>query len=169
MDFGKLNRGKIIENLQKGSKWIGVFCLLAVLFNLAAAVWPLIETENRRLIIGDFKIGVDMLTKIALCRCCISSGIIAVIMLLAAVMFFRIAKDGMPFQAKHVRMVRIISILFLLNAVVPLAAVYCISGSLRDALAALRVTPVMEGLLFLFVARIIRYGAMLQEESDETL
>jgi hypothetical protein len=164
-----MGKEQLITKLKKGSMCITAFCLLAMLCNLAAAIIPPLLTEHNRTYVGNIKIAVDMLTKISLCRRSVSSFILAAVMLLAALMFFRIAKDGMPFSMKNAKTVRIISYLFLLNVIAPSAAVYAICRSGPDTVAASNLSALMEGLLFLFIAHIIRYGAMLQQESDETL
>lgn len=99
----------------------------------------------------------------------ISSGILTVIMILAALMFFRIFKDGIPFTAKNFRTVRIIGILFLVNAVIPSVSAAGLLGTFRGLGGIVNPSALVEGLLFLFIAHMVRYGAMLQQESDETL
>ena len=106
-----MNKDQIIEKLKKGSLWISVVCVLAVLFNLAALM--LYSFRIRSLGITDAAMRYTVIREY------VTYGLSAVIMLLAALMFFRIARDGMPFTAKNVRTVRIIGILFLLNAVIP--------------------------------------------------
>ena len=70
-------------------------------------------------------------------------------------MFLRISKEGMPFSAGNIRIVRIIGILFLVNAVIPSV----VTGAVITPFSIPNYTALIEGLLFLFIAHIIRYGA----------
>ena len=152
-----MSKEQIIEKLKKGSRWIGIVCVLAVLFNLLVIGWGFYRDSDA--------VNVDAVTRYIFFREFVTYGLSAVIMLLAALLFFRVAKSGIPFTAQNVRTVRIIGILFLLNAVVPTVLV---SGVISP-FSVQNYSSLLEGLLFLFVAHYIRYGAMLQQESDETL
>ena len=152
-----MSKEQIIEKLKKGSRWIGIVCVLAVLFNLLVIGWGFYRHSHA--------VNVDAVTRYVFFREFVTYGLSAVIMLLAALLFFRVAKSGIPFTAQNVRTVRIIGILFLLNAVVPTVLV---SGVISP-FSVQNYSSLLEGLLFLFVAHYIRYGAMLQQESDETL
>ena len=152
-----MSKEQIIEKLKKGSRWIGIVCVLAVLFNLLVIGWGFYRNSDA--------VNVDAVTRYIFFREFVTYGLSAVIMLLAALLFFRVAKSGIPFTAQNVRTVRIIGILFLLNAVVPTVLV---SGVISP-FSVQNYSSLLEGLLFLFVAHYIRYGAMLQQESDETL
>ena len=152
-----MNKDVIMDKLKKGSLWIGIVCVLAVLFNLTACVILFFRYRSP---------GVkDAVTQYSFLREIVTYGLSAVIMLLAAMLFFRVAKDSMPFTDKNVRTVRIIGILFLLNAVIPTVVI----GGMITPFSVTNYSSLIEGLLFLFIAHIIRYGAMLQQESDETL
>lgn len=152
-----MSKDQIIQKLKKGSKWIVVICILAILFNLACIFRMFGHVRN----IAD----PDPVMTYVLIREFITLGINIVIMALAAWMFLRISKEGMPFSAGNIRIVRIIGILFLVNAVIPSV----VTGAVITPFSIPNYTALIEGLLFLFIAHIIRYGAMLQQESDETL
>lgn len=152
-----MSKDQIIQKLKKGSKWIAAICILAILFNLLCIFRMLGHVRN----IAD----PDPVMTYVLIREFITLGINTVIMTLAAWMFLRISKDGMPFSAGNIWIVRIIGILFLVNAAIPSA----VTGEVITPLCIPNYTALIEGLLFLFIAHIIRYGAMLQQESDETL
>ena len=152
-----MSKEQIIVKLKKGSLWICIVCGLAVLFNLSVCV--MLFFRYRSLVV------TDAVTQYTVIREYVTYGLSAVIMLLAALLFFRVAKSGIPFTAKNVRTVRIIGILFLLNAVIPTVII----GGVITPLSVTNYSSLIEGLLFLFIAHFIRYGAMLQQESDETL
>ena len=153
-----MNKDKVIEKLQKGSKWITVICILAVLFNIAG----IFRMAGHVRAIAE----PDPVMKYVLFREFASLGINIAMMSLAAWMFLKISKDGTPFCMRNVWIVRVIGILFLLNAVIP--SVAAPSENITPFFMP-NYTALMEGLLFLFIAHVIRYGAMLQQESDETL
>ena len=156
-----MKKEQVIEKLKKGSKWITVICILGVLFNLLLVGIGFYRHRN---------IDADFITLYYIYRQIISSGISAVILAVASAMFARIAKVGLPFTKKNIRSTRIIGVLFLLNAAIPSVAALGVGLSEPVAYTSLVSPPALvEGLLFLFIAHVIRYGAMLQQESDETL
>ena len=155
-----MTKNTAIEKLKSGSLGIAVLCLIAAGCNAAFAVARLITAAHDIL---------DTINRYMIYRSCISFVISVVIMVIAAFMFFRISKDGIPFTAKNVRSVRIIGILFLLNAVIPSVTAAGFIGTAKGVGGLVNPSALVEGLLFLFIAHIIRYGAMLQQESDETL
>ena len=156
-----MSKDQIIEKLKKGSLWIGIVCVLASLFNVviiaAVFLWKGV----------GFNI-TDNYGRFAYLQSLISYCISTVIMAIAALMFFRIAQNGIPFTAKNARFVRIIGAVFLLDAAVMTGAAFVLCGTVMPCIVDASRTLVV-GLLFLFIAHTIRYGAMLQQESDETL
>ncbi len=152
-----MSKEQIIKKLKKGSKWIFIICILAVLFNLACGFRIFGHVRS----ITD----PDPVTTYTIIREFITLGINIVIMTMAAWMFLKITKDGIPFAAGNIWIVRIIGILFLVNAVIPSVVI----GAVITPFSVPNYSALLEGLLFLFIAHIIRYGAMLQQESDETL
>ena len=157
-----MSKNTAIEKLKSGSPGIGVLCLIVSAVNLMIILANSVRS-------GLFTMQGFTIERYSAIRQLISSGFLTVIMLLAALMFFRIAKDGMPFTAKNSRTVRTIGILFLVNAVIPSVSAAGIIGTFKGVGGLVNPSALIEGLLFLFIAHIIRYGAMLQQESDETL
>ena len=152
------------NRLKSGSMVITVVCALAMLFNLGVGIVTLVEYN---------KYGHDALTRFAFIRNSLASIIGAVIMGLAALMFLRISRNGIPFTDKNVRTVRVIAVLIIVNSFFPVIVSAAASGTDMGNVmvlgSMLSPTALAEGLLFLFTAYIIRYGTMLQQESDETL
>ena len=157
-----MSKNTAIEKLKSGSVGIGVLCIIVALFNLMIILANSVRG-------GLFTSNVFTVERYAAIRQLISSGILTVIMILAALMFFRIFKDGIPFTAKNFRTVRIIGILFLVNAVIPSVSAAGLLGTFSGIGGIVNPSALVEGLLFLFIAHMVRYGAMLQQESDETL
>lgn len=52
---------------------------------------------------------------------------------------------------------------------VPLLVNAILSGNPKLLMALADPTGIVEGILFLFLAQIMHYGSLLQQESDETL
>ena len=154
------SKPEIMEKLKEGSLGIAVICCIAALLTLGISALRLYNAALNE---------TDLIQRYTICRVMISGVLGAAIMAAAAVMFFRIAKDGIPFTAKNVRTVRIIGILFLVNAVIPSVTAAGFIGTANGVGGIVNPSALAEGLLFLFIAHIIRYGAMLQQESDETL
>ena len=160
----------LMAKLRKGSLVIAVICAIAVICDLYGAGWAAFICLSE----GS---GMHSSTQFQAVEICTAFLIIAGTVLAAGLMFFRIAKNGIPFTKQNVRTLRIIGILFLLRSILPRLTGMLISG--YDAfrisypnLSAFDITdayPIIEGLLFLFIAYFVRYGAMLQQESDETL
>lgn len=155
------NQDALLDKLKTGSKIIAGICFITIPVFLVKAVLTVLETgtlKNRYDLVYDTSFYYLMY-----CRKALTFVILAAIMLIAALCFRRIAKDGTPFTKQSVRALRIIAILLLVNAVIP--SVTDIAG-----ISSIVNPPfLVAGLLFLFIAQIIRYGAMLQQESDETL
>lgn len=154
------SKPEIMAKLKEGSLGIAVICCIAALLTLVISALRLFNTALNE---------TDLIQRYTVCRGFVSDILTAAIMTAAAVMFFRIAKDGIPFTAKNVRTVRIIGILFLVNAVIPSVTAAGFIGTANGVGGIVNPSALAEGLLFLFIAHIIRYGAMLQQESDETL
>lgn len=114
----------------------------------------------------------------------ISYALLMIISVLAALLFFRISKEGKPFRENHVKMVRIIGVMCFILGAAPvltgfLHAVPSVTASagaapsgaslMMETMMQIDLTPILEGFLMLFIAQILHYGSMLQLESDETL
>ncbi len=156
-----MSKNTAIEKLKSGSIAITVICWLAVPFNLIIGFLQFCDAQHL-----DIE---TQLNKYMVYRSILNNLFGAVIMAVAALLFARIAKDGMPFTQKNFRSVRTIGILFLVNAVIPSVSAAGIIGTFKGVGGLVNPSALMVGMLFLFIAHIIRYGAMLQQESDETL
>ncbi|MBR3420414.1 MAG: DUF2975 domain-containing protein [Oscillospiraceae bacterium] len=154
----------IIAWLKKCSIAVCVLCAISAFFNLKGGLQMLFMTGNAEpgaYIFEIFRKGITCL-------------LLTVIMGMGAVMFFRISKEDSPFRDRNVRTVHIIGVLFLVTAFVPAPAAFVIStltGAGPSAIEALLINlpTAAIGLLMLFIGQILHYGAMLQQESDETL
>ncbi|MBQ7990521.1 MAG: DUF2975 domain-containing protein [Oscillospiraceae bacterium] len=147
--------------LKKGSLIISAVCAAASVFNVVMAV-----IRGR----SYLTYAHDTLSRYGLSRVFVGSLISAVVMALAAWLFYRISKDGEPFSIRNMRLVNVIGGLVLANSILSVAVADIISGSYMLVHgAAIDPNAFAVGLLFLCTGHIIRYGAMLQQESDETL
>lgn len=157
-----MTKNKVIGQIRSGSRMITVICLIASLFNLLMTAAPFI---------GVVEYGSDPASRSSMLRNVSGSAISVIIMLCAAAVFWRISRSGAPFERVNVRLVRIIGVLLVADAVLPTLAMLLVNSGMGSAfLMAPLVSPAMlEGVLFLFIAQIMHYGALLQQESDETL
>lgn len=97
-------------------------------------------------------------------------SILLVTLIPAAVLFFRLAKEAIPFQKKNVRMIRIIAAAFFLFLIIPTLIAACLMKEPAMMFTILTYLPnVLSILVLLMFAQILHYGTMLQQESDETL
>ena len=154
---------KIIRNLRKGGICFTVASFLLMLVNLYGAVAVLMLEPFSQMQEGTRLQAVDISAVLA---------INAVCLLLAALMFLRIARDSRPFTQKNVRTVRHIGILFVLGSFCPALIGNIVTGfTLFGKMAQHYFRPytLIAGVILLFVAYIMHYGAALQQESDETL
>ena len=98
-----------------------------------------------------------------------SAWILAGMLLLAAVTFRRISQSGLPFEEKTIKAVRFIGILCIAEAPCSILIATLISWEPDFAITDLFPLHIIAGgLLLLLAARMMQYGAMLQQESDET-
>ena len=149
----------IIQKTRIGSVGIGVFYGLLAAFNLKRGIALLSDLMNTE----EYVFG-------SILYYIITYALLGIALLLAALMFLRVAKEGMPFQKKNVRLVRIIGILYFAIAVVPALIASCIAKEptlLTYILSNLH--SIFEGLVLLMIGQILHYGTMLQQASDETL
>ena len=154
-----LSKNEAITKIKKGSLIIAVLCLIAAAFNLfvvGTEIYYLLKDS------GNTHMG-------HWARYMIGYGINCIILISAAVVFFRISKSGRPFTRGNILLVRGIGVLFIVNAVLPMLINAAIDGNPNLLFSLLDPTGVVEGILFLFVAQILHYGSLLQQESDETL
>ena len=157
----------IFEMLKRSSRIIAALCCIAVPVALIAALLSLQEISAMNQSRSN---APDLpLYYITTFRKFISCVTLAAVMAISARIFFRIAKDGLPFTQRNARAVHIIALILLADAVIPAVAAGCITGTFLGTGGIVSPYALITGLLFLFIAHIIRYGAMLQQESDETL
>ena len=154
-----LSKTEAITKIKKGSIIITVLCIIAAAFNLLVVGIELHELLTK----GEASHSGY------LARVMIGYGINCVILLSTAAVFFRIFKSGRPFTRGNILLVRGIGVLFLVNAVLPTLINAVIDGNPNMLASLLDPTGAVEGILFLFVAQILHYGSLLQQESDETL
>ena len=160
-----MNKEQIMAKLKKGSMLTAVICAVSSLADLVSATYI-------------FRCGFSEMqpgTRYQVAEICTALLFIAAIVAAAALLFYRIAKNGIPFTQQNARTVCIIGILFLLRSILPPAAGWLASDTetFRYSVRLLNygncIRPIFEGLLCLLIAYIMHYGAMLQQESDETL
>jgi|GEM_PF-2233500 len=158
-----MSKDQIIRNLKRGGICFAIICFIMLLINLYGAVAVLGLESYSRMQAG---------TRFQAVEICTAFLLNALSLLLAGLMFVRIAKDSRPFTEKNVRTVRNIGILFLLSAMIPalagnIATGFAVFGKMAQQF--IRPNEIIEGLLLLFLAYIMHYGSLLQQESDETL
>ena len=164
MTKSEKNKTAIIARLKTFSIGVCVLCAVSALFNLKDCFRLLsyILHEEPGMILTDIP------------RECAEYLLLSAIMVLGALLFFRISREDSPFRHRNVRIVRIIGVLFLIIAFVPAPVVFLFSmlhGRSTTAIDAIlfNLPTAAEGLLMLFIGQILHYGTMLQQESDETL
>ena len=151
----------IILKIRKSSLIVGILCIASGLINTVVVICNVFSSPDLH----------DSVSKKVLLSNVLSFSIRAVIMLLAAVLFFSMFRSGRPFTPKKIRMVLLIAVILFLRAVT--------SGILQALISGLEIYKAgmlfviqggwMESILFLFAALIMYYASMLQQESDETL
>lgn len=158
-----MNRDRIIRNLKTGSTCVTVLCFILLAVNLYGtfAVFGL----------EPYSAAQDG-TRFQMVEICARFALSALMLLLAALMFLRLARNGRPFSQKNVRTVCAIGILFLLSTILPalignLATGFRLLGEMRQHF--IRVSDFVGGIILLLTAYVMHYGTALQQESDETL
>lgn len=157
------NKDTIIRNLRKGGICFTAASFLLMLVNLYGAVAVLMLEPFSKMQTGTRVQAVEISAVFA---------VNAVCLLLAALMFLRIARDSRPFTQKNVRTVRNIGILFVLGSFCPalignLVTGFALFGKMRQN--DFRPNTLIAGVILLLVAYVMHYGTALQQESDETL
>ena len=84
------------------------------------------------------------------------------------IIFYRIFRSGRPFTNGNIMAVRVIAVLAVIGAAIKAALSYSDVPSLLSVFLKLSF-PVLGAVVFFFFAEIMRYGKLLQIESDETL
>ena len=151
----------IILKIRKSSLIVGILCIVSGGINIFAAIANAFTIPDARSSISQKFMISDS----------IGCGIRALIMLLAAVLFFSMFRSGRPFTPKKIRMVLLIAaVLFVRSVFSSFMYISTLDMEIDKAAAifALR-GGWMESVLFLFAALIMYYASFLQQESDETL
>ena len=153
------NKEQIIGRIRKCSLVISIICLAVALLNgYVLYHW----------ISGTIGIVTDGMTQTDRIRIPLGYGFTIAIMLLFAILFFSMSGSGRPFTPKKIRMMLLIGVLMLLNALIP-AVIMMPSIGIKTVFYLLTSTSLPESLMFLFAALIMYYASILQQESDETL
>ncbi|WP_295073823.1 DUF2975 domain-containing protein [Ruminococcus sp.] len=84
------------------------------------------------------------------------------------VIFYRIFRSGRPFTNDNITAVRVIAALSLIGSIITALIRHSTGMSFISALFS-SIFSVFGAVVFLFFAEIMRYGKLLQIESDETL
>lgn len=84
------------------------------------------------------------------------------------VVFYRIFRSGRPFTNGNITAVRVIAALSLIGSIITALIRHSTGMSFISALFS-SIFSVFGAVVFLFFAEIMRYGKLLQIESDETL
>ncbi len=154
-------KDEIILKMGKSSLIDGLICIVSGGINIFAGIANAFTIPDARSSISQKFMISDS----------IGCGIRALIMLLAAVLFFSMFRSGRPFTPKKIRMVLLIAaVLFVRSVFSSFMYISTLDMEIDKAAAifALR-GGWMESVLFLFAALIIYYASFLQQESDETL
>ena len=91
-----------------------------------------------------------------------------IVYLVEMIIFFRIFRSGRPFTNGNIIAVRVIAALSFIGSIIRVLLVYRSGLPITSALFG-SVFSVFGAVIFLFFAEIMRYGKLLQIESDETL
>ena len=159
--MNQFRKDAIILKIRKSSLIVGILCIVSGGINIFAAIANAFTIPDARSSISQKYMISDS----------IGCGIRALIMLLAAVLFFSMFRSGRPFTPKKIRMVLLIAaVLFVRSVFSSFMYISTLDMEIDKAAAifALR-GGWMESVLFLFAALIMYYASFLQQESDETL
>ena len=151
-------KSTVEEKIKESSIAIMVMSVIASLFSAATGIYG---------ILTNLGTSSDSFSEKMLLKNYVSNLIAAVILIVAAVIFFSIFKSGRPFTRGNIRAVRVIAFLFLLNAVIPSVIVGTALGFVGTSI--IGAGSLFNAMLFFFFAEIMRYGNLLQIEYDETL
>ena len=159
--MNQFRKDAIILKIRKSSLIVGILCIVSGGINIFAAIANAFTIPDARSSISQKFMISDS----------IGCGISALIMLLAALLFFSMFRSGRPFTPKKIRMVLLIAaVLFVRSVFSSFMYISTLDMEIYRAAAifALR-GGWMESVLFLFAALIMYYASFLQQESDETL
>ena len=146
---------KNISIIKNSSLVIMILSVLGAISSVSAGVWYYNNTKSCE----------NM--KNILAKNIVSYCLYAAILILAALIFFRIFRSGRPFTRGNVWAVRGIAGVFLVKAMLP--TFFQLSELWILKTGVMGTGSIFIAVLFLFFAEIMRYGSLLQTESDETL
>ncbi|SEQ70085.1 Protein of unknown function [Lachnospiraceae bacterium NE2001] len=165
-----MNKDIVISKMKKGSLIIGIICITCALLESIISISYLSGAYTR---LTDEQYTSDSLAymnQYAFLKNGIAFCIVTIVMLISAIMFITISRNGAPFANKNAQIIRVIGILTILEGFIPSTIAIIVLGYHQEFLPTL-FSPVniLIGLLFVFLAYVIKYGAILQQESDETI
>lgn len=169
-----MNKEETINKMKKGCLIIGIICCLLAAFLCFCFFSYYMEFRAQVRILTDSPLTSipEYMNQFVYMLNGLTEIFSAIVMIIAAIMFFYISKTGIPFTSKTMNMVRAIAVTHFLKAVVPFLIPVIIVGYHSEFIPWLiNWSPVylLMGLLFFFMSYIVKYGAQLQQESDETL
>ena len=156
----------IIEKLKTGSKWLTIAFAAGGIGSILWAVSSLISLltyMNHAQGAVDYEIYYYVQHA--------AEGVCLAAMLLTAAFMFRgISRSGIPFEEKTIRSVRTIGFLCIFQGIGShLLATLLAQGPYFSLTDLFPMHIIAEGVLFLFAAMLMKYGALLQTEADETV
>ncbi len=151
-------KSTVEEKIKESSIAIMVISVIASLFSGAAGIYGLLNEVGA---------AADAFSKKMMLKSYISDITVSVILIIAAAVFFRIFRSGRPFTKGNIKLVRLIALMFLINAVLPSVIMGTALGFAKTSI--IGAGSLFNAMLFFFFAEIMRYGNLLQTESDETL
>lgn len=160
-----MKQTNIIEKLKTSSKWLTITFAAGGIGSILWAVSNLISLL--RIIKSNMGPDYETYHYVQLA----AEGVcLAAMLLTAAFMFQRISKSGVPFDAKTIRSVRIIGFLCIFQSIGSHLLATLLAWFPHFSLADLFPLHIIaEGFLFLFAEKLLKYGALLQTEADETV
>lgn len=167
MKQSNLSKTDINEKLGNSSKWLAAAFAAGGVCSILWACGELIALLKLR----NSDIGfVDSFQTYYNVRLAAEGGLLAAMLLIAALMFRRISRSGVPFGAETIRSVRTIGIICIFQGLGPHLTAALIARAPYFSPADLFPLHIMaEGCLFLFAAKVMQYGSLLQTEADETV
>lgn len=162
----KVSKNNMIARIKENSTAMSVGSLvICVLLAGIAAINifdPLYHHADREKIAASLACSAEIL---------MFSAILAV----SYVIFRRISSCGTPFTSENVKSMRLISLLFYINSILPntvlciAAGGYHVNNGNDWNTGFINTTMVIAGIVFSLVTEYFNYGTMLQQESDETV
>ena len=151
----------ILQKIHKSSIVMGIGCLSGVLLQAVILLSQMQLAFNKM---------ANLTARMSSQRMVMSAIFSIVILLMAALVFFRMSRSDKPFTGNKTKVVLLVAVLMLVKAVVIAGMTAAATASwMAGAATLISQTSLLEGMLFLFLTLILHYAEMLQQESDETL